>query len=540
MSTNQNFNSNIVFVVLCTLEGGIIKIIKDNNNIFTNNEYLFFHELINEEDKLKYINFIEIVNTERKYTECEFEISTFDYKSIIYVGCSVIQNYLFFVCTNQLWQLKELYINELPIFYNELINKKEIEYLKNHFIEQKKEEEIYQNLMTLNNELVNTKRLIYKSNIELQQEQERFRKISEVISDFAYSFVYYPTHSFVVEWVTEAFQKITGYSTSELKSLDDLDNLIVDEDKYRVIESRNKLFSTPSSDIQEYRIKTKSGEIRWLKDFRQSLLGKYRKRVDKIIGGTQDITEQKLASEKINKILEQLSISNAAKDKFFSILAHDLRNPFNSILGLTNLLLLKFESMDDSKKLTFIQAINQSVRITYELLENLLEWAKSQTNRIEVVPCVLNLEQLFTLIIENLKLLLQSKNIEIIININSKFTIFAEINMMQTVFRNLISNAIKYSYKNSKIILETTERNYYYYICIIDFGVGIPVENREKMFKINSKFSTKGTDNEQGTGLGLILCKEFVERNSGSIEVESKINEGSKFTVIMPKFECTS
>lgn len=251
---------------------------------------------------------------------------------------------------------------------------------------------------------------------------------------------------------------------------------------------------------------------------------------------TQRSHELKLKKEEIEKKKRELEELNETKDKFFSIIAHDLKNPFNTVIGLSELLLYKYDSYDNDKIKEFIEQINQFSSNAYNLLDNLLQWARNQTGKLKVKPSEIELEKLIQ---ENILMeqdRAEQKNIELKQNIPGGMIAYADPNMVNTVVRNLISNAIKFTPQNGKITLKAEETDDNYIKCsVIDTGVGIPEKDRDKLFKNISNFTTEGTQSEKGTGLGLILCKEFVEKNKGEIWVESEEGKGSAFIFTLPK-----
>ncbi len=247
---------------------------------------------------------------------------------------------------------------------------------------------------------------------------------------------------------------------------------------------------------------------------------------------SQDIiTKQNQHIKKQNKELKEL---NATKDKFFSIIAHDLKSPFNTLVGFSQLLVDNFEKYEVKKVKKFIHLIYQSSLKGFTLLENLLNWSRAQTNRIKQKPQNIDL---FRIIDENITLLssnAHSKKIEIINNVEPDTFAYADENMITTVVRNLLSNALKFTKKEGWIKIWTEEQDQETKVCIQDTGVGMDKETKEKLFKIDEHVSTKGTANEEGSGLGLILCREFVEKNNGKIGVESEISKGSTFYFTLP------
>jgi PAS domain S-box-containing protein len=255
----------------------------------------------------------------------------------------------------------------------------------------------------------------------------------------------------------------------------------------------------------------------------------------------RDISERKKAEETLKKSEEKLRESNNTKDKFFAIIAHDLRSPFNSMLGFSDILLKDFDNYTTEEKKKFIGIINQQLNKTFNLIENLLLWSRIHSETIDFSPELLNL---YSLSNETLSLLNQSaknKSIELIIEIDENLDIEADKYMLSTIIRNLISNAIKFTDKGGKVSIDTNrmrneQKEEFVEITITDNGVGIPKEIQSKLFDIGESTSAPGTENESGTGLGLILCKEFVEKHGGKIWLESEIEKGSKFCFTIPYY----
>lgn len=252
----------------------------------------------------------------------------------------------------------------------------------------------------------------------------------------------------------------------------------------------------------------------------------------------EDITERKRTLELIEQSEKDLREINAKKDKFFSIIAHDLRSPFSGLAGLVEILKSSYNELSNSEIDRYLDLINQSAQNISKLLENLLSWAKSQTGKIQFNPKQINLLHTINESIETTNVTARNKEINLFIKIEDKLEIFADNNMLNTVLRNLISNAIKYTNRNGQITIssypKTINKTQYTVICIADNGVGIPADKQDKIFKIEENYSTNGTEKEKGTGLGLILCKEFIERHGGNIWCESEENKGSMFCFTLP------
>ena len=247
--------------------------------------------------------------------------------------------------------------------------------------------------------------------------------------------------------------------------------------------------------------------------------------------------EIKQQAEELKQYSEKLAELNATKDKFFSIIAHDLKGPFNVILGFSDLILeTEFENSDTKEILDFVHTIRDSAQHTYELLVNLLEWAKSQTGKMQFNPETISIEKLFNEAINLAESAAKNKNIEISFVQSENLEIYADKNMIATILRNLIGNAIKFTPKNGKINLKSALKNNAVLITVSDTGIGIEPNNIAKLFKIGEIYYSKGTENEKGTGLGLILCKEFIEKHGGKIWVKSELGKGSDFKFTIPLF----
>lgn len=238
--------------------------------------------------------------------------------------------------------------------------------------------------------------------------------------------------------------------------------------------------------------------------------------------------------EELLKRSQELEILNATKDKFFSIIAHDLKNPFYSILGLADMVISDFHELSSDDMLSYIQSIRNSAQYSYELLLNLLEWANMQTGRLKFNPVRFDLSLTAAKSYNLLKMTAEKKGIEIRLELEDNLIIHADENMINTVLRNLLTNAIKFTKEGGKIILKAERDGEKALISIIDNGIGMSDKTKEKIFRIDVSSSTKGTANERGTGLGLILCKEFIEENGGNIWFVSEQGKGTTFYFTVP------
>lgn len=291
------------------------------------------------------------------------------------------------------------------------------------------------------------------------------------------------------------------------------------------------------------------GKINWitttkipLRDNEGNIIGTF--------GMSRNITELIQNEQKIKKIADeltesnerlmeserQLRESNASKDTLFSIISHDLRSPFGSVLNLAELLVEDINEMPKDEIQVFAESIHEAAQSVYKLLNNLLEWSRLQTGKISYNPEKIMLNEFAGSILKLYEANLESKNISAEINIDENIAVYADTNTINTVFRNLISNAIKFSFSGSKIEITSGLQNDECVISVIDSGTGIPAKDLTNIFEICSNKSRKGTAEEEGTGLGLVLTKEFVELNKGRIWLESEEGKGTTFCFCLPRF----
>jgi signal transduction histidine kinase len=251
----------------------------------------------------------------------------------------------------------------------------------------------------------------------------------------------------------------------------------------------------------------------------------------------RDITERRLAEEALKKNEEELRKLNATKDKFFSIIAHDLKSPFNSIMGFSELLVEQVSENNLNGIAKFSGIILNSSKRAVDLLMNLMEWSRSQTGRMEFNPECFELVEFINEIERLFEDIARQKAIVIKKDLPHNCTVVSDKAMINTVLRNLISNAIKFTMPGGEIGISIIEKPDETIVSVKDSGVGISADRIEKLFRIDESYSTPGTNKEKGTGLGLILCKEFVEKHEGRIWVESQEGNGSVFSFSLPANE---
>lgn len=229
-----------------------------------------------------------------------------------------------------------------------------------------------------------------------------------------------------------------------------------------------------------------------------------------------------------------LENSNKTKDRFFSLVAHDLKSPMSTLMGLSDLLQERFDSFNIEKQKKFINQINLTHKDIYRLMTNLLDWSRNEQGLIKTEFSNFNIQIAIEETINLLQTTANNKKIEIQLTIPGESYVRADIQMIKTVVRNLINNAIKFSYEGGTISITVSKSDEYIQVEIKDNGIGIPEEQIDLLFTLDKPIMSRGTRNEQGTGLGLIICKEFIQKNNGTLQVSSKLKEGSTFSFTLP------
>ena len=312
-------------------------------------------------------------------------------------------------------------------------------------------------------------------------------------------------------------EEIMGRTATKLFS--HISELFPEKLKESVKEAKNVRFQNVSNGKyfynQIYPIKTESGKVTKLAVF------------------IQDITELHQIKE-LKMLNEELSELNATKDRMFSVIAHDLRSPVSGILNLSKLLKKNYGKYDPAKSELFLKSISDTSENVLALLDNLLAWAKSRRGQFDFNPVTVNLNKVIPEIIDILISHAENKNIQIQNNISGDIFCHADVNMLNSILRNLIQNSIKFTNPGGFISIDANIIENGTEISVRDTGIGISEESRLRLFSESSNISTGGTNNEKGSGLGLVLCREFVEKHSGRIWVESEEGNGSKFTFLLP------
>ena len=366
----------------------------------------------------------------------------------------------------------------------------------------------------------------------LRKSEEKFRKIFESsgigIATLA------PDGHF--SKVNSSFCEILGYTEADLIGMN-FRNITHPGDIEKSLEITKELLKNELIEGKsiEKRYLHKNGDIVWALTT-ISLIRDIDNKPQFFIAQVQNITKRKKSEEQLIKYTEELKLLNASKDKFFSIISHDLRSPFNSLLGLTEYISHSYDEMTPQDIRSSITSIYNSSKQVYGLILNLLEWSMIQSGRITVDRSIINLKDLGNEIKNLYEEAANQKQLELTININEEIFVHADKYMIDTIIRNFVSNSIKFTNSGGKIIVKGIINGDNAEVSVTDTGIGISLEDQKNLFRIDEQLRRDGTANEKGTGLGLILCKEFAEKNGGVVWVESEVGKGSRFSVTLPRY----
>ena len=366
--------------------------------------------------------------------------------------------------------------------------------------------------------------------------EEKYRDIIESIDDFLYT---YEKINNILKPVffTSSVEKITGYSQEDFLNDSKLLIKIVHPDDLLLVKQKiRSLFKSRilTSDEFEFRIINKTGNIVWVRN-KINVSRSFNGKIIKVFGLINNISLRKKTEEDLIKTTDNLVKLNETKDKFISIVSHDLRTPFSSILGFTDLLLTD-EELTDEEKNQYIRYIKDSSKSMLSLVNSLLDWTRLQTGRITIEMERIDASSIIEKSINALSGAAFQKNIELISLVGNDVYIFVDKELIGQVFNNLISNAIKFTKNAGNIIISVnpSDKNRFIEFSVRDNGVGIKEEHLQYLFKVESKFTSEGTSGEKGSGLGLSLVKEIIEKHGGKIWVETEYGKGSDFKFALP------
>ncbi len=392
-----------------------------------------------------------------------------------------------------------------------------------------------------NNKIVGTRSYIWdisekkKIENELQEKNEQNELFSQLSSDYIYKALLQKDNLKTI-WITGAFDRITGYEPEEIFGNDNMWEQIIHDDHRDDIVKYLKEIIHKKEQVIEYRIRSKTGENIWLKDY-MKIVPKGTPGEYFLYGAVQDITNQKHYEESLHQSNEKLKKFNASKNKFFSIIAHDIKTPFNAIKQFSYCLLEDYDVYNEDDRKAFLRNILDASENALDLLQNLLQWSVSQAGNLQAVIKNVDVSIVVGEVINRLKNNAYSKKIIVASKVSYATVVRADQQLLSIVIYNIISNAIKYTNKNGRVIIFTHEYPNYVHLVVEDNGIGMSPEKLAQLFRIDIPSKTEGTWEEGGTGLGLILCREFIEKMQGEIKVSSELGKGSQFTVILPAGE---
>ena len=368
--------------------------------------------------------------------------------------------------------------------------------------------------------------------------EKRLRELSEAVEQSPASVIITDKAGTIV-YANPKFLQLKGYAKEEV---------IGQNPRFFKSEVHNNKFykqlwsTVTSGNIWQGEIlnKKKNGELFWEMALISPILNENGE-IFRFVGIYEDISKQKEAEDEIQKYLEKLSESefelqqlNLNKDKFFSILAHDLKGPFSSLLGFSEFLVHDFEELTLNEIKKYSVNIHESTKNTFKLLENLLEWGRVQRNMIDLNFSNINLFEIANKTIELYSAEANKKKVKLELKLKNDCIVHADQNTIATVFRNLTSNAIKFCQSGDVITISSSKIDNDIQVTISDTGVGISEDDLAKLFRIDVHHTSTGTAHEKGTGLGLILCKDLLEKNNSEITVESSLGKGTTFSFILP------
>lgn len=320
-----------------------------------------------------------------------------------------------------------------------------------------------------------------------------------------------------------------GYSPEELIGKH-FSSLMEDPDEENNILENTKIFGTV---LAAKRIKKKDGSFCFM-DLTLNIIDYDKEKV--VMTTFRDVSDRVRAELKLRRFSEQLTELNASKDKFFSIIAHDLKSPFTGLLGLSQILCEELDEIGNNYLKKYAEELNNSAKFIFKLLQNLLEWSRLNTGKFDYSPISIDLAKKIDSIVQLLKLNASGKKIDLRFNCAPDITVLADNNMLNSILQNLITNAIKFTREGGfvEISANLNVSSAVVEISVMDNGIGIPEGTLKKIFRVDKNITTLGTAKEKGTGLGLVLCKELVEKNNGTISAISKEGAGTTFTVCLP------
>lgn len=331
---------------------------------------------------------------------------------------------------------------------------------------------------------------------------------------------------FEITHVNKMVEKIADAIEEQLRG-QKLSGIFPDEDLEKILKRFKTVIQSGEPADFEYEYENRSGKTTWY-------LSRAAKFADGLVISFLDITEQKKVEEKLVETNEELKELNRQKDKLFSVIAHDLKNAVSGSISVFDMIFRDYESISKEELLEFLKMLNRNAINATELLEDLLLWSRNQFGEVTTDPERFNLVEIVDSAFDNVSSGAENKQIELRNRVSEDIIVNADNNMVKTTLRNLLANAIKFSHSGGMVNVGAEEKEGKVEISVEDEGVGIEEEAQEKIMNKRSNYTTRGTDGEKGSGLGLDLCIDFIEKHGGEIWVESEPGKGSTFSFTLP------
>lgn len=367
----------------------------------------------------------------------------------------------------------------------------------------------------------------------LRISEERYRIISELTSDLAYAYRLEADGTLIREWITEAFSRITGYTIEEVDYIGGKLSIINPDDRADVLQ-RQKQLLCGQTDVSEFRIITKSGEVRWLQNFAYPVWDETQGRVTRIYGAARDITERKLSEDALRKHAQELAEANRLKDEFLANLSHELRTPLNSILGWARF--LRSRTVEKATASRALETIERNAKNQTQLIEDILDMSRIIQGKLRLNIYPNNLIEIIAAAIESMRPAAEAKAIRLETRLDASVRMFpCDPNRLQQVIWNLLSNAVKFTPEKGLIEVQLERVDSSVIIKVSDTGIGISADFLPYVFDRFRQADSSTTKSHSGLGLGLAIVRQLVELHGGTVEVESPgIGCGATFTVKLP------
>ena len=384
----------------------------------------------------------------------------------------------------------------------------------------------------LKNQIVALKKQneVLRLRLSMQREEEREYYYTSILNNIGDP-VFVKDEQSRLQFVNDAFSEIFNLKRNDIIGKT-LAEDVSPEERESFLKIDKQVLQDGLENINEESLTVRGGETKIIATRKTRFIDAENKKY--LVGVIHNITESKKAEDTLKNNEKQLLALNDTKDKLFAIIAHDLRSPFNSIIGFSDLLIGNSKDLNAEEKEKYCNIINGEAKNTLVLLDNLLNWAKSQTGQLSFNPEIILFSKIILELFTLNRVWASSKNITLDYSSSEEIKLYTDENILKTVLRNLISNAIKFTEVGGHIKVSAILKDDQAEITISDTGIGMNEEQLKLLFKITANTSTQGTENENGSGLGLVLCKEFVEKCNGRIWVESEAGKGSEFKFTLP------